>query len=327
MTKLFLHVALVVLAQVGDKDAPRKPNPLAPSLPLLNKEEAARYEAVIDRFIQYDTGKLKGAEGKKALEEFHRLPAEAIFELIDGFNRAANMEHSCPSVIIGKKILKILNASDDLELLTFAKENVGADVTAKRHLGMIREVQFGILLRKGAVQRKALAGGGKLNPGRQGEKSLSSLPLPELVKKADQEKGLELKSILTEIEKRQGPKVFETLAIAAKNEDNDIQKLSLALLAKHMTRQSSPQLKDLLKNDQAQVRAAAAKEVGARKVRHVSELIDLLNDAETDVQQAARQALVQIGGVDHGPAADASFGDRQAAQRRWRAWWEKQVKR
>ena len=50
------------------------------------------------RFRVLIDGKLPGAAGKKAQEEFNRLPAEAIFVLIDGFNRAANIEASCPAV-------------------------------------------------------------------------------------------------------------------------------------------------------------------------------------------------------------------------------------
>lgn len=324
MSHVVLNFALMVLAQTGEGQTPAR-NPLAPSLPLNTKEESERYESVINRFVKFDIGQLKGGEGKKALEDFNRLPSAAIFELIDGFNQAANMEHSCPAVIIGRKILSILNTSDDLELLAFAKENVGGGVTAKRHLGMLREVQTGILLRKGEVQRRVLASGGKTAPG-TGEKSLASLAFSELVKKADKEKGVKLKEVLTEIEKRQTPKVFETLAIAANHEDADIQKLSQELLTKHLARQSPAELKELFKHDRAVVRAGAAKEVGSRKLRHVSELIDLLNDAEPTVQQAAHQALVRISGVDHGPAADASFGDRQAAQGRWREWWNKNKK-
>ena len=57
---------------------------LAPSLPRLTKDEYAKIDTTIDRFIQYDIGKLKGAEGKKALDDFNRLGSESIFNLIDG---------------------------------------------------------------------------------------------------------------------------------------------------------------------------------------------------------------------------------------------------
>lgn len=327
MTNLVLTLTLFALTQTGDKETPRQPNPLAPSLPVLTKEEAERYEAVINRFIKFDIGKLTGGEGKKALDNFNRLPAEAIFELIEGFNRAAAMEHSCPAVIIGRKILKIINGSQDMDLLLFAKENVGAGVSAKRHQGMIREVQFGILLRKGELQRRGIVAGAKNLPATVGETPLASLPLSTLVKKAEKENGLQLKLLLTEIERRQGAAVFETLAIAVANQDDDIQKLGVALIAKHMTRQTSAQLKALLKNERAEVRAAAVTEIGVRRIRQVSEVIELLNDSDAAVRQAAHRALMQISGVDHGPADGASFGDRADAQRRWRSWWESQNKR
>src|SRR5262249_12158740 len=159
------------------------------------------------------------------------------------FNRAANLEHSCPAVIIGRKILSILNSSSDLELLQYAKETAGVGVTGKRHKGMIHEVHFGIMQRKAEIQQRALASGGKtifdkaldkpggesLNAGKliigRGDRPLSLLSLSELLTRAEKEKGMELKRVLTEIEKRDGAKVIDTLAISAKHEDGDIRAL------------------------------------------------------------------------------------------------------
>lgn len=336
MTELLVCLSLTIAAPSGDKVTSRERNPLAPSLALPTKEESERYEKVINRFIQFDIGQLKGGAGKKAYDEFKRLPAEAIFELIEGFNRAANLEHSCPVVIIGQKILKVLNSSHDWELLAYAKESVGSGVTSKRHKGMLHEVQTGILLRKGEIQRLAIAGGGKsdVSPNDRifdgklligpRDKSLDAVPLADLVKRSETEKGEQLRRILTEIEKRDGPKVFETLAIATKHEDGEIQKFSQTLIAKRVSREIPEQLKNLLKHEEPAVRLAAVKEAGAKKIRHISELIDLINDAEPSIQRAAHQSLVQITGVDHGPANDASFADRQSAQRKWREWWQKQ---
>jgi hypothetical protein len=312
-----LILALTLATGQSAANDPRPPHPFAPSLPQLTPKEEAKYEGIVDRFIQFDTGKLPGAAGKKAVEDFNQLPPEAIFVLIDGFNRTANMEASCPAVVIGKKIIKILNASDDLELLTFAKENLGAGVTAKRHLGMLKDVQFSILLRKGTVQRRqAVAGAAGTR-----SKSTGSLSLGELVKAADTNKGAQLKSVLTELEKRQGPQVFQTLAIAAASPDKVIQVFGAGLLAKHATRQTDAQLKDLLKHERPEVKAAAAKELGTRGLALANELIDLLLDNEPAVQQAARAALRQLSrGLDFGPEPDASLGERETAMRRWRAW-------
>src|SRR5262249_55498785 len=156
--KILLPLALALPAQT-DKEK-RPPNPLAPSLPQITEEENARFEAIINRFIEFDTGKLTGAAGKEALADFNALPPQAIFALAEGRNPAANSEASCPAVVIGKKIQRILNVSNDLDLLAYAKETLGVGVTAHRHQGMLKDVQFSILLRRGAVQRQNLAAGG-----------------------------------------------------------------------------------------------------------------------------------------------------------------------
>src|SRR5205085_5707284 len=105
---------------------PRKPSPFAPSLPELTEEEEAKFDAIVDRFIQYDTGRLRGPDAKKALEDFQRLGPEATFALIRGLNRAAAIDHSCPALTIGRKLSGILKTTKDTELLQFARENVGA---------------------------------------------------------------------------------------------------------------------------------------------------------------------------------------------------------
>lgn len=319
------HLAAVLALTLGQPSPSdqRLANPLAPSLPQLTPKEEAKFEAIIERFIQYDIGKLPGAPGKKALEDFNRLPPESIFVLIDGFNRASKMEASCPAVLIGKKLVSILNASDDLELLTFAKENVGAGVTAKRHQGLLKDVQFSILLRKGALQRKRLALAGSSGPS-LALRSPASMSLAELERAADTTKGSQLRPVLVEIEKRQGPKVVQALAAAAARPDKEIQTLALGLLGKHASRQSAAQLKDLLKHDQPQVKVAAAREIASRNLAYGSELIDLLQDTDPAVHQAARAALRQLSrGLDYGPEPDASFGERDTAVRQWRSWWAK----
>src|SRR6476659_9771060 len=109
MNTAFVTVALLGIAGFQDRER----HPLAPSLPLLTRDEYKKIDTIIDRFIDYDTGKLKGAEGKKALEDFNKLGSESIFNLIDGLNRTANMEDSCPAVIIAKRVATILRASED----------------------------------------------------------------------------------------------------------------------------------------------------------------------------------------------------------------------
>src|SRR5436305_12053276 len=121
-------VATVLLLAGGDPYADRPRHPLAPSLPVLTKEENARLDAVVDRFIQLEIGKLPKSQEKQAKEDLYRLGPEAIFALVDGFNRAAQMESSCATVTIGKKIEGIVRTTRDPDLVSFVRENVGAGV-------------------------------------------------------------------------------------------------------------------------------------------------------------------------------------------------------
>ncbi|HEY8503116.1 MAG TPA: hypothetical protein VIL46_00940 [Gemmataceae bacterium] len=145
--------AVLIGLQSPSPDAPRQRNPLAPSLPLLTEKEEAQLDAVIDRFILYDTGQLAGAEGKKALRDFHNLGPEATFALIRGLNKAARIEHSCPALTIGRKLAGILRATQDVKLLEYARENIGLGVGNSRHRNVLDNLKLTATTRKGQLQR------------------------------------------------------------------------------------------------------------------------------------------------------------------------------
>lgn len=121
----------------------RKPHPLAPSLPETTKKDEDRFDKVIDRFIQADIGKLNAADTKAAMEEFRKLPPESVFALIRGFNTAAKIDHSCPSLVIGKRLAQQFRTTRDKELLIFARENIGAGVGPTPHADIIKDLRFG----------------------------------------------------------------------------------------------------------------------------------------------------------------------------------------
>jgi hypothetical protein len=315
MTSLLATLGIMFLA--GETPSPqRQPHPLAPSLPQLTREEEGKIQTIIDRFIQYDIGKLQGAEGRKALEDFHRLGPEAIFQLIDSFNQAANLEHSCPAVIIGKKIGSILNNSRDLELLTFAKDNIGPGVSARRHMGMVKDLQAGVLFRRGLVQRQLATSGSfpaKL-PG--------TMTLAELAQAARQERGPRLQVVLAEASKRSGTVSFDILAIAAARPEKEAQDLAMKMLAQNVGQQKEGDLRKLIQHEKSEIRAAAAQACAARGWG--KELLDLLEDPEIAVQKAAHRGLLQFNrGQDLGPATWTSPGDRATAVAAWRSWWTK----
>lgn len=312
-----LVVCLMFLGQTE-----REPHPLAPSIPQLTKHEEAKIQIVIDRFIKYDIGKLGGAEGKKALEDFHRLGPEAIFLLIDSFNGAANLEHSCPVVIIGKKISTILNGSKDLELLTFAKENIGVGVTSKRHLGSVRDLQDGVLFRRAAVQRQAAfaAAAGTFTG-----KVPAAMSPAELARAAQQEKGPRLQGVLVEASKRPGTLALDIFAVTAARPEKDVKEMGRLLLVQNLNQQKDADVRKLFKHEKPEVRAAAA--VSAMQRGWGEELIDLLEDSAPLVQKTAHQGLVNLNrGQDVGPSNLSSPGDRATAVARWRAWWAERMK-
>jgi hypothetical protein len=318
--------AVLLLFAGGDPYADRPRHPLAKSLPLLTKEENAKIDAVVDRFIQLEIGKLPKKEEKSAKDDLYRLGPEAIFSLIDGFNRAAMMESSCATITIGKKIENIVTATSDVDVVLFVKENLGAgvDEATKKKLPLvnaIRNVNTACLVRNGELARKGISTGKNPTPG----KALSSMSMAELEKAASKERGEQLKKVLTEVERRQSERTPLIIAKVAGNGDAEAKKIARAVLVGYAEKQSPTQLKTLLKHDSAEIRAAVAKAVGNKSLRWGDELIGLLQDDDGGVQQAARGSLVQLAdGKDFGPEPNASASDRATAVQKWRTWWQGQ---
>lgn len=315
----------LLLAQTPASKESRPRHPLAPSMPLLTDAENAQYDAIIERFIQYDIGKLSKAEGAKAKEDFQRLRADAIFNLIDGFNRAAKMEDSCPAVVIGKKITLILKSTDDVDLLTFAKDNIGAGVKTRRHMGTVKDLQLTCIIQKGNLQRQRLAAGnlGKTanlpGAGNAGLPAvIPNMTQADFIAGAKSEQGPKLKAILAEADKR---KLFDVLVIAAARPETEAKEIGQTFLEKNLGSKTSKELKELLKHAKPEARAAAAKAIGKRGFHFEKELIDLLSDDAGLVQQAAHQSLIQLSrGEDFGPSLDATPAQQSESIRRWQAW-------
>jgi hypothetical protein len=295
-------------------ETPRKPNPFAPSLPQLTDAEEDRLDNVIDRFIDFDTGKLTGEDGKKAFKEFKELGPEATFALIRGLNKAAHIEGSCPAVTIARKLAMLLRSTSDRELLTFARENIGLGVTHSRHMGVLKDLRTICLLRQRSLPPPTI-----LTVARPYRNKSTG----ELIDAINSERGPRVKDLLNELEKRRGEDVLRTLSsVAAGSSDREIVRLARNGLTSNLSREAPAFIRDRLRDDRAEVRAAAARAAAAKGLRYGDELIDLLNDRDPDVRQAAHDALVRLSvGQDFGPSKDA---EREAAVRLWRAWWDRQ---
>lgn len=319
-----LLTMLTVLLHAGAPPAraetPRPTSPFAPSLPQLTDQEEEKLDAIVHRFILSDIGKLKGKKAEKALADFKALGPEAIFALVRGINKAANIESSCPALIIAKKIAGQVRATHDLELLEFLRENIGGGVTASKHMGVLKQLRVECMVRKRAVNDQLAM----LRTNAAGSvRYLQARSIEELKQLARAMHGEPLKPILRELEKRDGDRTLDALAEVAAARDKEKQQLGGESLESYLTKQSDEYLKAKLKDERPRVRASAAKVVGEKRLQFVPELIDLLLDDAADPRRAAKLALVKLsGGKDFGPADDDSVGLRDEAARKWRAWWQ-----
>ncbi len=111
-------------------------------------------------------------------------------------------------------------------------------------------------------------------------------------------------------------------------------------MVRQFSRYNEEQLRPLLKGQKAEARIAAAYVVGENKVPLPHELIDLLSDANLDVQQVARRSLILLACRATGPSKPCAelrtqvltllkFGPEPTADKKlitkaavkWHAWW------
>ncbi|MFL5340084.1 MAG: hypothetical protein ACJ8F7_08025 [Gemmataceae bacterium] len=159
MFSLALSLALFVAGGPDDKPStpaspPPKPHPLAPSLRETTEADENKFDAVINRFIEYDTGKLKGPDAKKALEDFLKLPPEAVFALVRGMNRAAAINDSCPALVIARRVASQVRSTRDRELVQYVRENAGAGVEKSRHMAIIKDLKVTCSQRQAALMNE-----------------------------------------------------------------------------------------------------------------------------------------------------------------------------
>jgi hypothetical protein len=318
MTPTLLTIALAAFLAADptttDDPAPRKPNPLAPSLPLLTSAEEDQLDTIIDRFMLFDTGQLKGDEGKKALADFEKLGPEAIPALIRGINRAAIMENSCPTLVIAKKLTRMLSASDDAELLDFAYDNIAAGIERSQHMRVLQDLRVGCMVRRNGLLRLAE---------KTGLKAPRKMTTAELADAMARDSGNRLKMELMELGQRKGPDVLTGLIAAAGNKDDDVQKLALDFLVSQMATQGIDVIQTELRDEHNDARRAAAR-AAAKFTSLTGDLIGLLADPDSEVADAAHQLLVKIsGGQDFGPSS-MSPSEIRAARKKWQDWWDKE---
>ncbi|HVW37734.1 MAG TPA: hypothetical protein VHB99_10535, partial [Pirellulales bacterium] len=109
-------------------------------------ESEKRFNDVVDRFIEYDIGQLRGAEGERARREFDQLGPEAIPALVRGLNKSAKIYASCPVVVISNKLGQLANRERDPEMLEYVIANVGKGVPKDApHAARLRALKENLL--------------------------------------------------------------------------------------------------------------------------------------------------------------------------------------
>ncbi len=215
----------------------------------------------------------------------------------------------------------MLRASNDPDLLDFARENVGAGITQSRHMAVIKDLKVLCIMRKRAVGNNPVI----LRTPPQREQEPITLAIPDSPPADHPKRDAKSEKALRKLAERNDDEALAELAKAASSKDKQTQQLGRQLLSQVLSRQSAEALKDKLKDAQAIVRETTARIVGSKRLPLGAELIDLLSDDETAVRQAAHQSLVRLNrSVDLGPDSDASEAERSAAIKKWREWWAKQ---
>lgn len=88
-----------------------------------------RYDQIVDDFIEYDVGRLRGAAGQKARRRFSELSSDALPALVRGLNKSANIHATCPVGVIASKVLLTIKRAGDPALRQYAIDNIGRGVS------------------------------------------------------------------------------------------------------------------------------------------------------------------------------------------------------
>jgi HEAT repeat protein len=157
----------------------------------------------------------------------------------------------------------------------------------------------------------------------QGVSQLQTAPA-EATRRSDElvnAQGDEQMSVLARLREAKGIDNTDALALAIPRLLGDVQRQARDALVQRLTRMTAATLRDKLQDDNVEVRRAAASACGRKKVReHVPDLLQLIDDPEMVVIQAARQALKDLTSQDFGPDQDAGRRKRDRAAADWRKW-------
>jgi hypothetical protein len=133
--------------------------------------------------------------------------------------------------------------------------------------------------------------------------------------------------VLAKLREGKGVVYTEALAAAIPRLDADSRRKARDALGERLTRMKPTTLRNYLKDEDAELRRAAALATAAKESKVlIPDLIRLLSDPEGIVERAAYAALKDMTGKDFGPRAGADRRERSRAIAAWEMWWRKQAR-
>jgi hypothetical protein len=142
-----------------------------------------------------------------------------------------------------------------------------------------------------------------------------------------QASGAEQEALIDQLRDARGGIHTQALAAAIPELSGAAKTRARDALAERLTRMTDATLRDKFKDENLEIRRAAALAAAMKgETSFIPDLIELLNDPEPPVTRAAHAALKALTKEDFGPTADATRADRAEAITKWKAWWAYQKK-
>ena len=109
------------------------------------------------------------------------------------------------------------------------------------------------------------------------------------------------------------------MARSASKLADDAQREIRTALGKRLTRMKPATLRDMLVDDNREIRSAAATACGLNgDGQFVPDLIEAIGDKESLVVASARASLKTLSGKDFGPETDASIEEKMKSRAAWK---------
>ena len=330
------------------------PEPVEAAKPKLTSivamPERNQFDKVVDGFIQYDIGRLRGEKGNKARNDFNRLGTESIPALIRGLNKAASISASCPVIALARKLSTML-ASSGSDMVELAINHIGRGVPSnarhRRHLESLkgellrRLPQSHPLRRRLDLANSLVRDVSNISQYVKSEDPNERWAAARAIANSRAPLGDELIQLLGDPEPTIVQEARTALQSLARGEDfgptegADANEKEEAVATwrrwwarqspnsvfSQVARQTDEQLIETLGSTDPEERWAAVVAMGNRRVPCYRQLIGLLRDEDRLVRRDAKDALVRLAdGLDFGPADDHDAEATDLAVTKWTRW-------